>query len=66
MSIVILVYGKKLSQGVPQRSILGPLLCNIYINDIFFFVGEAFLSNYTDDNALYSVQKTTSLTNLFL
>ena len=41
----------------------------MYINDIFFFVNKTFLSNYADyadDIALYSVQKTTSLTNLFL
>ena len=39
------------------------------IFDIFFFVNKTFLSNYADyadDIALYSVQKTTSLTNLFL
>ena len=50
MSVVILVYGKK-------WSILGPLLFNIYINDILFFVDEVFLSNYADENALYYVQK---------
>ena len=29
----------------------------IYINDIFLFVDEAFLSNYADDTALYSIHK---------
>ena len=41
----------------------------MYINDIFFFVKKTFLSNYADyadDIVLYSVQKSTSLTNLFL
>ena len=33
----------------------------IYINDIFFFVHEAFLSNYVDTTALYSVQKNYNL-----
>ena len=57
---------KEIFSEVPQGSILGPLLFNIYINDIFFFVSEVFLSNYADDAALYSAQKTTFLTNLFL
>ena len=38
-------------------SILGPLLFNKYINDIFFFVDEAFLCNYADYTAWYSVEK---------
>ena len=38
-----------LSKGVPQGSILGPLLFNIFING---FMDECTLYNYADDNSL--------------
>ena len=44
--------------GVRQGSILGPLLFNILLNDLFLYPEEKFLSNYADDNTLYSIGNT--------
>ena len=41
-----------LAKGVPQGSILGPLLFNIFINDMFYFMGKRPVYNYADDNSL--------------
>ena len=43
-----------LTKGVPQGSILGPLLFNIFMNDLFLFIEKCHLYNYADDNSLDS------------
>ena len=48
---------KHLLTGVPQGSILGPLLFNIYINDLFYILSDTESCNYADDTCLYACNK---------
>ena len=48
---------KEIETGVPQ----GPLLFNIFLNDIFCFINNGNLCNYADDNTLYSIGKSLNM-----
>ena len=48
---------KTVIAGVLQGSIDGPLLFNLFINDLVLFLTETMLSNYADDNNLYIIEK---------
>ena len=52
---------KEIETGVPQGSILGPLLFNIFLNDIFCFLNNGNLCNYADENTLYSIGKSLNM-----
>ena len=36
--------------GIPQGSIFGPIFLNLFINGLFFFIKEAELANFADDD----------------
>ena len=43
------------TRGIAQRSILGRLIFYIFINYIFLFIEKSDISNFANDNTLFSI-----------
>ena len=48
---------KDIFYGIPQGSIPGPLLFNIHLCDLFYFLEDLGIASYADDTTIYTVNE---------
>ena len=64
--MVIISNWEDFTYGVPQGSILRPILCNIYLCDLFYEY-ENYFAHHADDTTSYTVgDKTTEVSGPIL
>ena len=52
---------KEIFHGIPQGSILGPFIFNIFLCDLFYFLEGVAVVSYADDTTPYTANKTNDL-----
>ena len=48
---------KDIEYGVPQESILGSLLLNLHLCDLFYFLEDLDIASYVDHRTTYTVKE---------
>ena len=52
---------KEIFYGIPQESTFGPLISNIFLCELFYFLEGVAVASYADDTTPYTANKTNNL-----